>query len=935
MSPLLSALCLLILHTGVQSFGILPGDSLNHQEITERAILNVTVLVCHDLAAAEGADFSFPPYTAESVAVACGTPKSTKSFRRAITFITLMNVRVDLRHALNASFHFDEEMFDQGRGIITAGLDAVKASNEQERYEAARQKLGEILHPIQDFYSHSDWLELGFKVPNSNLLRSDTSIGNIAEESRPTCRNCDGDDCKNNILEDIIQEKVLTSGYFGVVPGSSTKPPGKCSHGGAVDQTSTIEPKGGINKDTFSASHGHLHTQAANLAIAATSELLQEIRKAAGDRPFLQMLGLTKGSNKDLCFVVDTTNSMSDVIDAVNNVTSFIINSEEGTENEPAAYILVPFNDPDVGPVIRTTDPGIIQAVFESLIIGGGGDEGELSLSGLELALRAAPSNSEIFLFTDAPAKDKGLKNSILTLIERTQTVVNIMISGTTSNNRRRRRAAGQSKNSRITDEDIQLYRELCQASGGQTVEVTKTELPEAASIISDTLNSSVVTLVQAARNPGKEDVFSFIIDESITDLTVHVTGRSVTFILTSPTGESQESTDATGSLITSRRSVGNLQSVKLKKVDGLWEVRMVSTNPYTLKVIGQSPIDFLFDFVKKSQGPFEGYDSVNTRLRAGVNGSLLVSLTGSNTATVTEAVLLGSWSSEEIEGIVEPQGSGSFLVHFSRMPSDEFVVQVKGRDDSFESRASIFFQRVVPTTFKTSDLMITADADSIIVPTAPFEVPFSVMAHSKGGNFTIRATNSRLFDSTFPTSLVLTTGIPVNGTVTLTAPRTTPSGTDVTLNIEAESPDRQDVNYVMLRFTVINPITDFIHPECVLLSRQSNCSQSCHLSEWTINVRVQDGAEGTGVDSVRLRAGNGTLYTNPAANNENITMVFYRSSCCSPDMELQVEDKIGNTGTCSFSFNSNPTNGATSTKATKSTLLCLSMVVFWVYVLT
>ena len=41
--------------------------------------------------------------------------------------------------------------------------------------------------------------------------------------SRATCRNCDGDDCTNNILEDIKQEKILTSGYFG-----SSKPVGKC-----------------------------------------------------------------------------------------------------------------------------------------------------------------------------------------------------------------------------------------------------------------------------------------------------------------------------------------------------------------------------------------------------------------------------------------------------------------------------------------------------------------------------------------------------------------------------------------------------------------------------------------------------------------------------------------------------------------------------------
>ena len=58
---------------------------------------------------------------------------------------------MDIRHALNASFHFDEEMFVQGRKIITEGIQAVKASNKQENFEAARQKLGEILHPLQVF----------------------------------------------------------------------------------------------------------------------------------------------------------------------------------------------------------------------------------------------------------------------------------------------------------------------------------------------------------------------------------------------------------------------------------------------------------------------------------------------------------------------------------------------------------------------------------------------------------------------------------------------------------------------------------------------------------------------------------------------------------------------------------------------------------------
>ena len=33
---------------------------------------------------------------------------------------------------------------------------------------------------VKDFYSHSNWVKLGYKLPNANLIRSDTSIGNVA-----------------------------------------------------------------------------------------------------------------------------------------------------------------------------------------------------------------------------------------------------------------------------------------------------------------------------------------------------------------------------------------------------------------------------------------------------------------------------------------------------------------------------------------------------------------------------------------------------------------------------------------------------------------------------------------------------------------------------------------------------------------------------------
>ena len=130
------------------------------------------------------------------------------------------------------------------------------------------------------------------------------------------------------------------------------------------------------------------------------------------------MIGISKRSSKALCFVIDTTQSMSEDIDAVKSVTSSIINSEAGTEDEPAAYILVPFNDPgrifrmlhvsqiislvmikkmnkrlspvstwnsDVGMLVKTTDSTVFQTVINGLSASGGGDEQEPSLSGLQV----------------------------------------------------------------------------------------------------------------------------------------------------------------------------------------------------------------------------------------------------------------------------------------------------------------------------------------------------------------------------------------------------------------------------------------------------------------------------------------------------------------------------------------------------------------------
>lgn len=56
------------------------------------------------------------------------------------------------------------------------------------------------------------------------------------------------------------------------------------------------------------------------------------------------MVGIARSSV--VCFVIDTTGSMSDDIDEARAVVYEIIDSKKGTQDEPSEYILVPFNDP-------------------------------------------------------------------------------------------------------------------------------------------------------------------------------------------------------------------------------------------------------------------------------------------------------------------------------------------------------------------------------------------------------------------------------------------------------------------------------------------------------------------------------------------------------------------------------------------------------------
>ncbi|XP_055060960.2 von Willebrand factor A domain-containing protein 7-like isoform X1 [Misgurnus anguillicaudatus] len=901
--------------------------SLTHRQITEMAILRKTAEVCRDVAIAEGQDFNLTidnTLTVFAVQKACSKLhflQSTHGFQSAIASVYYSNAAVDVDH-IRPERHCDAEKIREAQQLITDGLKSVKTNIDKESYVFARNSLGKICHTLQDFYSHSNWVELDKRVPFSKLINRDEIIDNIADANTKTCRNCNGDNCNDNILPELKEKNLLTSGYFGVFP--SSKPNGKCSHGGKNDVTSFEEPTGGINKDEITSSHGIYHKRAADLAISATMELLEDIRLAKGNQAFLQLVGMNKTSV--LAFVIDTTGSMSDDIEEAKRVSFNIIDSRIESAEKPSEYILVPFNDPDFGPLIKTRNAEHFKEKINLLKANGGDDEPEMCLSGLQLALGGAPPYSDIYVFTDAGAKDLELESTIRARIENTKSRVNFMLTKAFSFRKRRYVSRSQRSSTRMSRSGMQLYRDLADVSGGQAIEVTKSTLSQATTVITDSSASALVTVLQVVRNPAKAEKFSFVLDSSLSSVTMYITGVSPVFTLYNPTGVSQSGSVKDGPL-GSIQTVGNLWRIQLnlKNQNGVWSISINSASPYTIKIRGQSSFDFIFNFVE-SEGLHGDFVPKDNRPISGGNGTLFLSVTGGEFITVTDVLLVEASGSNTVNGTIQSLGGSDYLIHLQRIPEWPFVVQLKGLLNGLTRSSLGQFQRQSSTQQRASSIKITADSQSTLKPGIPLNVNFTVTSKQTKGSYIIRARNDRGFNVSVPSSLSVKAGGSTQGTATLTPPSNTESGTDVTLTIEAEDPGSTDLNYVKLQLTVMAEITDVSKPVCEKVSIKADCPVVCSNASWELSANLNDG-NGTGIAKVFINIGNGSLSTSQLMSEDgtNVTVAFYNASCCSPEVQVVAVDGVGNVGKCFTSIKKISVNTITTNTTVKPSVAATS----------
>ncbi|XP_076849339.1 von Willebrand factor A domain-containing protein 7 isoform X3 [Brachyhypopomus gauderio] len=452
---MLMAHCMSVCHAFLPNFWsqvlTLSWNSYTHQYMTEQALLNVTMETLRmmpeqDFGSLQQADLG-------------------RGFWLAVSDVVRANADMDFGSSTreDPAYHFDSELVEEATQVVR-GFWKQTILMAQEEHQEARRSLGRLLHTLQDFYSHSNWVEMGHRFEYLHVLHPREPAVPLASEDTPTCISCHRFSCYNNLLDKLVEgspEPLLTTGYVNKYPA---KPTGKCSHGGVLDSSRHQGAEGGINKDSTSplfSPHHYLHKEAAELAATATLSVLRDLRDEVGHKSFLRLFSVQEAP--PLVIVMDTTGSMFEEITAARlRVLSIIqARAKSHTPSLSGSFLLVPFHDPGVGPVQKTDDPEEFQQFLEDLIALGGGDEPEMCLSAIQLALIHSPPQSEIFVFTDASPKDIHLYDTVKALILEKQSKVTFLLTEDLDNEVRGRKILKRKRRQTLSPDRFTVYSTL------------------------------------------------------------------------------------------------------------------------------------------------------------------------------------------------------------------------------------------------------------------------------------------------------------------------------------------------------------------------------------------------------------------------------------------------------------------------------------------
>ncbi|XP_067391212.1 hemicentin-1 isoform X2 [Emydura macquarii macquarii] len=395
-----------------------------------------------------------------------------------------------------------------------------------------------------------------------------------------------------------------------------------------------------------------------------------------------------------LAFVFDVTGSMyDDLVQVIEGASKILETSLKRPKRPLYNFALVPFHDPEIGPVTITTDPKKFQYELRELYVQGGGDCPEMSIGAIKIALEISLPGSFIYVFTDARSKDYRLTHEVLQLIQQKQSQVVFVLTGDCDD----RSHIG-----------YKVYEEIASTSSGQVFHLDKKQVNEVLKWVEEAVQASKVHLLSTDHLTLAVNTWQIPFDPSLKEVTVSLSGPSPVIEIHDPLGKQIKKGSGLNELLNIHNSA---KVVNIKDPEpGTWMIKTSSSGRHSVRITGLSTIDFRAGFSRK---PTLDFKKASSRPVQGIPTYVLLNTTGISLPARVDRLELLSITGELLKTMPvkyypDRKPYGIWNITDFIPPNEAFFVKIMGYD-----KDDYLFQRVSSVSFST----IVPDAPKVIMP--------------------------------------------------------------------------------------------------------------------------------------------------------------------------------------------------------------------------
>ncbi|XP_077934173.1 hemicentin-1 [Halichoerus grypus] len=393
-----------------------------------------------------------------------------------------------------------------------------------------------------------------------------------------------------------------------------------------------------------------------------------------------------------LAFVFDVTGSMyDDLVQVIEGASKILETSLKRPKRPLFNFALVPFHDPEIGPVTITTDPKKFQYELRELYVQGGGDCPEMSIGAIKIALEISLPGSFIYVFTDARSKDYQLTHEVLQLIQQKQSQVVFVLTGDCDD----RGHIG-----------YKVYEEIASTSSGQVFHLDKKQVNEVLKWVEEAVQSSKVHLLSTDHLEQAVNTWKIPFDPSLKEVTVSLSGPSPGIELRNPLGKLIKKGFGLNELLNIHNSA---KVVNVKEPEaGMWTVKTSSSGRHSVRITGLSTIDFRAGFSRK---PTLDFKKTVSRPVQGIPTYVLLNTSGISVPARVDRLELLSISGSSLKTIPvkyypDRKPYGLWNISDFIPPNEAFFLKVTGYDKDdylFQRVSSVSFSNIIPDAPKVT----------------------------------------------------------------------------------------------------------------------------------------------------------------------------------------------------------------------------------------